>query len=92
MPHNIHTIRMLLPFRMARVNCYLVQGDNGHVLIDTGSSDFRRQYGMMGAQRRDKLRRLFRSMDVDHIEVMTGRDYLHDLIRFFKMRERRSAG
>ena len=60
------------------------------VLIDTGSAAFRKQYEKLGAIQKAKLNELFRSMDVDHIEVHTGRDYVVDLVRFFRTRERRS--
>jgi len=60
------------------------------VLIDTGSAAFRKQYEKLGGTQKAHLRRLFRSMDVDHIEVYTGRDYVFDLVKFFKTRERRS--
>ena len=30
------TISVPLPFKMGRVNCYLVRSESGYVLIDTG--------------------------------------------------------
>jgi uncharacterized protein (DUF58 family) len=93
--HDLIAISITDPREIAMPDCGLVQLEDAEtgemLLVDTGSAAFRKQYGMLGAQRIDKLRKFFRSMDVDHIEVMTGRDYLHDLIRFFKARERRSA-
>jgi len=59
------------------------------VLIDTGSKKIRGNYEKMGHARNAALKKLFRSMNVDQIEVETDRDYLVDLIRFFKTRERR---
>lgn len=91
--HDLITVSITDPREISMPDCGLVQLEDAEtgetLLIDTGSAAFRKRYGMLGNQRRDKLRKLFRSMDVDHIEVMTGRDYLFDLIRFFKMRERR---
>jgi uncharacterized protein (DUF58 family) len=60
------------------------------VLIDTGSAAFRRQYETLGSAQQSRLRELFRSMDVDHIEIVTDRDYVFDLVKFFKTRERRA--
>jgi uncharacterized protein (DUF58 family) len=60
------------------------------VLIDTGSAGFRREYEVLGSERQDRLRKTFRSMDVDHIEIYTGKEYVVDLVRFFRTRERRS--
>ena len=93
--HDLIAISIADPREVSMPDCGLVQLEDAEtgemLLVDTGSAAFRKQYEMLGAQRVEKQRKLFRSMDVDHIEVMTGRDYLHDLIRFFKMRERRSA-
>jgi len=93
--HDLIAVSITDPREIAMPDCGLVQLEDAEtgemLLIDTGSAAFRRQFEILGSQRRDKLKKLFRSMDVDHIEVMTGRDYLHDLIRFFKARERRSA-
>ncbi len=41
MSPEIHTIRLLLPYRLGSVNCYLVETGAGFVLIDTGSSNIR---------------------------------------------------
>ena len=41
MPHRIKTIGLSLPFRLGSVNCYLIETDDGFVLIDTGGSNKR---------------------------------------------------
>ena len=41
MPQEIKTIRLLLPYRLGRVNCYLIKTDIGYILIDTGCSNKR---------------------------------------------------
>ncbi len=93
--HDLIAVSIADPRETAMPDCGLVQLEDAEtgemLLIDTGSAAFRRQFEMLGSQRLDKQKKLFRSMDVDHIEVTTGRDYLHDLIKFFKARERRSA-
>ncbi len=38
---KIKTIRLLLPFKLGSVNCYLIENDSNYVLIDTGSSNQR---------------------------------------------------
>jgi uncharacterized protein (DUF58 family) len=58
------------------------------VTIDTGSAAVRKQYAVAGRARAESLRESLRSMDIDLIEVGTSHDYLLDLIRFFKRRER----
>ncbi len=59
------------------------------ILIDTSSRKIRNKYEKMGQDRTRTLKKLFRSMNVDQIDIMTHRDYVVDLVRFFKTRERR---
>jgi glyoxylase-like metal-dependent hydrolase (beta-lactamase superfamily II) len=42
MSQEIRTIRLPFPFGMGRVNCYLLKGEAGFVLVDTGSSSNRK--------------------------------------------------
>ncbi|MCJ7678848.1 MAG: MBL fold metallo-hydrolase [Anaerolineales bacterium] len=43
MPQDISALSLPLPFRMGRVNCYLIPTAAGHVLIDTGGSNARKE-------------------------------------------------
>lgn len=43
MPQDINILNLPLPLRMGMVNCYLVQTAAGHVLIDTGGSNARKE-------------------------------------------------
>lgn len=38
---EIKTIRLLLPFKLGNVNCYLIETDTGYILIDTGGTNNR---------------------------------------------------
>ncbi len=57
--------------------------------IDTGSKSVRRAYSLLGAERARQLQAMFRSLDVDQIDLQTGDDYAKKLVRFFRSRERR---
>ena len=59
------------------------------VVVDSGSSLVRRHYEAIARERAERLGESFRSSGVDHIPVLTGRDYVRDLVRFFQARERR---
>ena len=59
------------------------------VVVDSGSSLVRRQYEAIARERAERLGESFRPSGVDHIPVLTGRDYVRDLVRFFQARERR---
>jgi uncharacterized protein (DUF58 family) len=59
------------------------------VIIDTGSASFRKGYEQLGQSRLEAIKKLFRSTDIDHIDIRTGQDYVFDLVKFFRNRERR---
>ncbi|MCW5979442.1 MAG: DUF58 domain-containing protein [Bryobacteraceae bacterium] len=59
------------------------------VVIDAGSPAVRRQYERLGREREARARDLLRAAGVDHIAVTTGRDYVKNLMLFFRARERR---
>lgn len=61
-------------------------------VIDTANTRVRRRFEAAAAERRANLTESLAAMDVDHIEIMTDRDYVRELIRFFRRRERRQTG
>ncbi len=92
--HDLIAVSITDPREIKMPNVGLIQLEDAEtgelVLIDTGSVAFRKQYENLGSVQKGGLRKLFRSMDVDHIEIFTGRDYVFDLVKFFKTRERRA--
>ena len=58
-------------------------------LVDMGSKRVREAFARQMTQRDTELNELFRSAGVDVIQINTGRPYINDLVRFFKMREKR---
>ena len=93
--HDVIAISVTDPVEVKMPNVGLVEledAETGELIqIDTGSAAFRKQYEALGANQSGALRTQFRSMGIDQIEVMTNRDYLIDLIKFFSGRERRMA-
>lgn len=61
------------------------------VVIDTGNLQVRQEYEEINQERGKRLRTLFRSMNIDHTEVVTGRNHVRDLMSFFRNRERRQS-
>ena len=59
------------------------------VTVDAGDARVRRKYFALGKERDARLRETFNSTGVDHIRVITGKDYVRDLVGFFRMREGR---
>ena len=68
----------------------LEDAETGEIVgVDSSSFLVRRQYEAIARERAERLAESFRSSGVDHIPVLTGRDYVRDLVRFFRGRERR---
>ena len=92
--HDVIAITISDPLERKMPNVGLVEledAETGELIeIDTSSAMIRTRYEGLGTERRGELGELFRSMDVDQIEVMTNRDYVRDLVAFFRSRERRA--
>jgi uncharacterized protein (DUF58 family) len=61
------------------------------VLVDTGDGAVRKKYALAGERRAAQREEIFRRTRVDAIHVRTDRDYIDEIYRFFRMRERRFA-
>ena len=91
--HDLIAVSITDPREVSMPDVGLIQLEDAEtgemVIIDTGSASFRKKYEQLGGARLDGLKRLFRSMDIDHIDIRTGEDYVFDLVKFFRNRERR---
>jgi len=58
-------------------------------ILDTSDSVIRDAFSRRRAEQREALLKLFRSSDMDAVQVSTGRPYEKDLLRFFRKRERK---
>lgn len=59
------------------------------ILVNTGSRKVREKFSLYAAKRKASLAELLSSIGVDHIPLQTTHDYVHDLVLFFKTREKR---
>ncbi|MBU4263324.1 MAG: DUF58 domain-containing protein [Proteobacteria bacterium] len=59
------------------------------LMIDSSSPVVRRAFAAAAARRLNDLAGQFAAMGVDHVPLQTNQDYVLDLVRFFRMRERR---
>lgn len=91
--HDLVAVSVADPREVRMPNVGLIELEDAEtgelVLIDTGRAAVRKRYETRGYERTAELRSLFASMDVEQIEVQTDRDYVRDLVRFFRSRERR---
>ena len=91
--HDLIAMSIADPREVALPNVGLIELEDAEtgelVLVDTGSASVRKRYENLGQDRQKILKDLFRSMGIDHLEIMTGRNYVRELVRFFRTRERR---
>ena len=91
--HDLIALSIIDPREIVMPDAGLVELEDAEtgerVVIDTGSARVRKEFEKSGRARSSRLRDLFRSMDIDHAEVVTGRDYVKGLVGFFRSRERR---
>ena len=93
--HDMIALRVADPreFRLPRVGLIeLEDPETGEkVLVDTRSERLRKEFEKLGDSRHEDQKKMFRSMNVDSVDIRTDSSYIEPLVRFFKMRERRLA-
>lgn len=91
--HDLIGVSVSDPCELALPDVGLLEiqdAENGAtVRIDTGSSTVRQTYQRLARERNKRLGNLFKSKGVDHIELFTDRDYVLDLVKFFRKRRGR---
>jgi uncharacterized protein (DUF58 family) len=92
--HDIIAVSITDPREVSLPNVGLIELEDAEtgelVVVDTSSAAVRSTYAKLGAARQGHLKELFQSMSIDQIEIFTNRDYVRDLVLFFRTRERRS--
>ena len=91
--HDLVAINIIDPREIELPNVGLIELEDAEtgelIMIDTSSRESRRKYVELGASEMNGRRKLFRSSGIDSIEINTGKSYYNELIKFFRMRERR---
>ncbi|MCH7946279.1 MAG: DUF58 domain-containing protein [candidate division Zixibacteria bacterium] len=91
--HDIIAIKVSDPREITFDNVGLIEledAETGEVLIiDTGSKEFRKEFAAQSAEDVAGLKKSFRSINLDFINIRTDQSYISPLIQFFKMREKR---
>ena len=59
------------------------------VLVDLRDARVRKRYAETMKKQRELRQRLFRRLDLDHVEIACGEDYVGPLLGFFRARARR---
>jgi uncharacterized protein (DUF58 family) len=59
------------------------------LVVDASDAQVRGQFARLMQSGREERRRLFRRLELDHVELRAGEEYVHALARFFRLRARR---
>lgn len=91
--HDMIAIKISDPREMEFGNYGLIEledAETGEVMVlDTSSSEFRSEFSTQARESVDALRKEFRLINLDFIQIRTDKPYTTPLVQFFKMRERR---
>jgi uncharacterized protein (DUF58 family) len=94
--HDLIAVRITDPREETMPAVGLVQLEDAETgrqtLIDTNSRAFRAAFAAKAVQRRAAFTKLARSAQADLIDVDTGGRHFDALLKFFRMRERRTRG
>ena len=91
--HDVIAVSVTDPRELNMPNLGLVELEDSEtgktVLLDTSSKAVRNKYKKKCRERRSRLSEMLRSMDIDRVEIISDQDYLAELVKFFRTRERR---
>jgi uncharacterized protein (DUF58 family) len=91
--HDIIAMKITDPRERAFENVGLIELEDAEtgevVLINTGSKEFRREFEARADEDLQNLKRGFKLVNMDFINIQTDQSYIAPLISFFKMREKR---
>ena len=91
--HDVVAVRIVDPREVALPNVGVLEvedAETGEItLIDTRSRRVRNDYESDATREADELADTFRSMGVDQMVVRSDEPYVHSLMTFFRMREKR---
>lgn len=91
--HDVVAIRISDPREAAFENVGLIELEDTEtgevVMINTGSAEFRREFAARAGEDLQNLKRNFKVINTDFINIQTDQSYIAPLVSFFKMREKR---
>lgn len=91
--HDIITIKVSDPREMSFENVGLLEledAETGEVyIVDTSSREFRDEFAARASEDASALKRQFRKINVDFINIRSDESYIVPLINFFRMRGKR---
>ena len=93
--HDVITVTITDPREVTMPDIGFVELEDAEtgesMLVDTSDPVFRQAFTGRNAKQQQARDKLFKSINVDVIDIMTDQSYIDPLMKFFKMRERRMS-
>ena len=93
--HDVIAITLNDPREAELPNCGMLSLHDAEtdktILVDTTNPRVREQYARQARERLNQRTRLFRSVGMDFIDIITDRPYADELVKFFVYRRRRKG-
>ena len=91
--HDVIAVKITDPRETSFENVGLLEledAETGEVfVIDTGSREFRKEFAARADEDVENLKKEFRKINLDFMNIRTDQSYIVPLMNFFRMRERR---
>lgn len=91
--HDVVAITITDPRETALPNVGLVELSDTETgstfLVDTSNASLRNKYSSRSFEMAEERRRVFSSVNMDHIDIATDKPYIEEFIKFFKKRRKR---
>lgn len=91
--HDIIAMTIVDPREQELPNVGFVEledAESGEImLVDTKDKNTRKLFKQINIKNMENRKRLFRSMNVDEITIMTNKSYVEPIMKFFRLREKR---
>ena len=91
--HDVVAVTITDPRELSLPNVGLLELQDAETgssfLIDTSNDSVREKYSAKSAAMIEERRKVFSSVNMDHIDVRTDKPYIEEFIKFFKTRKKR---
>ena len=92
--HDVVAVTITDPRELALPNVGLLELQDAEdpgssFLVDTSNDSLRQKYSTKSAAMIEERRKVFSSVNMDHIDVRTDKPYIEEFIKFFKTRKKR---
>ena len=91
--HDVVAVTITDPCELALPNVGLLELQDAETgspfLVDTSNDSLREKYSVKSTAMIEERSKVFRSVNMDHIDVRTDKPYIEEFIKFFKTRRKR---